>query len=271
MDNICKFIRTENSAEINILNFVYEKKAIFPQKFTIPATYSLHAVTSGVGKLHTTIKTHEIKKGDLFFTFAAKAYYIENSDNLQYIYINFSGSRAEALLDRVGAKFTSPVFPEKDHICQRWETYFDKTSEEGLDLAAEGLLLCTLSSLCRSSYEKPKKDVENGILKIKAYTDLNFTDPKLNLKSISQKFAYDPKYVSTAFPRFAKQNYTKYLRTLRLEHSKRLFESGMISIKEVANLSGYTDALYFSKIFKEYCNIPPREYIKSLRRDKKGI
>lgn len=265
MDNICRFVRTENSADITIINFVYEKTAEFPQKLVTPAAYSLHAVTSGSGFLHTALGVCEIKEGDLFFTFSAKPYYIENSGGLQYIYISFVGSRAAGLLERVGADVSRAVFGGKFDICERWKNEFFETSDEGMDLAAEGLLLLTLSSLCNSCEESRTEDFDNGILKLKSYTDLNFTDEGLNLISVSERFSYSPKYVSAAFSRLVKRTYSEYLRGLRMEHAKRLFESGMLSVKEAASACGYSDALYFSKVFKEWFGIPPREFIKKCR------
>ncbi len=79
---------------------------------------------------------------------------------------------------------------------------------------------------------------------------------------MSRKFSYSPKYVSAAFARLVNLSYSEYLRQLRMDHARRLFESGTLSVKEAASASGYSDALYFSKVFKKHFGCSPREYIK---------
>lgn len=261
-DNICRFVRTENSAEISILNFVYEKRAEFRHKFITPAAYSIGAVINGFGILHTLLGDHELRPGYLFFTFSAKPFYIEKLDTLQYIYISFIGKRSEGLLERVGASLSDPIVTNAPDICKRWEHDFYEANEENIDLVAEGLLLTTLAALCKNATENKAAKYENGILALKAYTDLNFTDERLDLNFVSKKFSYSPKYVSSAFSRLVNLPYSEYLRTLRLDHAKRLFESGALSVKETAYASGYSDALYFSKIFKDRFGMPPRSFIK---------
>ena len=41
-------------------------------------------------------------------------------------------------------------------------------------------------------------------------------------------------------------------------------EQGVASVKNVAILSGFEDALYFSKVFKQAEGITPSEYIKNI-------
>jgi len=43
-----------------------------------------------------------------------------------------------------------------------------------------------------------------------------------------------------------------------------LIEQGIVSVKNVAILSGFQDALYFSKVFKDAVGISPKEYIESI-------
>ena len=56
--------------------------------------------------------------------------------------------------------------------------------------------------------------------------------------------------------------FTQYLRDLRIKRSIFLIEQGINSVKSIAILSGFSDALYFSTVFKQSVGLSPRDYIQ---------
>ncbi len=266
MENICKFARTENAAgSINIINFVYERDAIFKQAFISSACYGIYLVTHGCGILHTASNDFDISDGDLFFTFSSKPYYIQNLGGLQYIYIGFIGLRVPSLFERLGIAYSLPVYKGFDCLREQWINDFENANEHNVDLVSEGLLLHSLSYLCGQDTELIKSRSSNGMLELKSYVDLHYAESDLNLKSISRKFNYSYKYVSNAFISLTRISFSSYLSSLRLTHARSLLENGMSSIQEVAYSSGFSDAQYFSKTFKKRYGVTPTEYRKKLR------
>ena len=261
-ENICRFIPTRDSNEgINILNFVYEKEADFKQEYLISASYSLSLATEGEGVLHTPSGEHGIKKGDMFLTFAAHPYYIENTENLKYIYISFVGLRAHALIERLSITKYSPVFSGFDYLIESWENGFNRINEQNIDLLCEGLLLQALSGVCCKKEETKYNDRANTLLLIKQYVDIYFTDSTLNLSSVSAKFSYNPKYISTSFKRMVHTNFSEYVANKRLEYATSLIESGITNVGELATMCGYADPMYFSKAFKKKYGVSPKKYL----------
>ena len=62
----------------------------------------------------------------------------------------------------------------------------------------------------------------------------------------------------------------EYVHTLRIEEAKHLLETGELPIEAVAELVGYEDAGFFSRLFKKRVNLPPAQYRKrfgALRRE----
>lgn len=263
MDNICRFPKTEKLSDgLNILNFVCERTADFPDKYLIPANYAINVVISGTGILHTPRGDHVISENKVFMIFSAKPYFIENTGGLNYIYASFIGPRAEGLLERAGVSPDSPVIDGNEKLTSRWKEDFRSADESCIDLVAESLLLYSVSLFCRSDDEVKNESFENGILRIKQYTDLNYTSPELDLAGISARFGYSPKYVSSAFARLVRVNFSDYLRDLRLNHARTLLDRGMNNIREVSAACGFSDALYFSKVFRKNFGVSPREYLK---------
>lgn len=266
-ESSCLFAQSRNtSAGLIILNFVYERTAQFKPQMIVYACWSLNIVTSGRGILHTPGGDYPLAKGNVFMLFAAKPYYIENVENLNYIYISYTGIRAAGLAERMALSPNSPITHGFADLIPMWSQCFDQASKENVDLLCEGLLLYTASFLCSGATEAHGKFRGSEILKIKDYVDLHFTDSTLTLNSVSAQFQYSPKYVTTAFPKVAHSSFREYLCKLRMDYAKSLMDSGTTYIKDIAEKSGYSDSLYFSKVFSKKFGISPRAYIASVSR-----
>lgn len=260
-DNVCKFLSTRKPDErINIINFVYERQADHPREFVITSTYTIALVTQGNGALHTPLAEFPLSKGSLFFTFSAKPHYIRNVSQLQYIYISFTGLRALALMQRLSIDYTQPVFSGFDFMIPLWEKTLLDTKQSNADLFCEGLLLYSLGFICNTEDEKDHKDKANGILLVKQYVDLHYTDASVNLQSVSRQFGYQSKYLSAAFKKLVQANFCDYLKDRRLSYALSLIESGITNVKDLAELCGFTDPMYFSKCFKKKYGISAKYF-----------
>ena len=80
--------------------------------------------------------------------------------------------------------------------------------------------------------------------------------------------SYNPKYVSHIFKERMNLGYSEYLRTLRIKYAVSLIEHGIDSVKNVALLSGFTDPLYFSTVFKKITGVSPKDYKSRLDKAK---
>lgn len=262
--NICKFVSTKkHDNNLNIINFVYEKEADFKKEYIIPSTYTLAIVTEGEGVLHTNIGDFELSKGNLFITFPANAYYIENLGNLQYIYISFIGFRAQALINRLKISRSMPVFREFGFLIYVWEENFGISNDVNSDLFCEALLLYTFGFMSRDNEEASHTEKANNLLLAKQYVDANYTDSNLNLKTVSQKFSYNPKYFSSAFKKMVRINFSEYLKLKRLNYAITLIEGGITNVNDLAELCGYKEPLYFSKCFKARYGVSPKKWLSN--------
>ena len=51
-----------------------------------------------------------------------------------------------------------------------------------------------------------------------------------------------------------------YIAQVKIEHAKQLIDSHQYLIYEVADMLGFENAYYFSKVFKKVTGMSPREY-----------
>lgn len=143
-------------------------------------------------------------------------------------------------------------FRSKDYLLEF------KTADE-LKANLSRLAALRLDTICNEG----NKDV---IMSIKAYIRSNYA-ADLNAAQIAQKFYLNASYLSTLFKEKTGMNLTSYIEGIRMEKAKQLLEGKALSITEVALDTGYSDSNYFSKVFKKYTGMPPRQYRENAQRD----
>lgn len=104
--------------------------------------------------------------------------------------------------------------------------------------------------------EKNQKLVES----ILEYTELNYSDPDLSLKSISQMFHLSTAYVGKIFKTIQGNSYASYLVNYRLEKSKLLLLETNKTVNEIAGELGFTNATYFTTLFKNEYGMTPTTF-----------
>lgn len=265
-ENICQFVSTGSAhSELVMLNFVHEKNwhETAPQ---LTAAFILHLVTSGRGTFTIAGYTYDIAEGDVFCAFQAKKYTLINTDGLEFMYVTFSGTRAAALLERVGLTLEKPLFrglAAHSDVFSFWKSKLESCRYGTTDLAASAVFYHTLSLFpVESEAENAPEADRDAILEIKKYIDENFRDPSLSSGKIAEKFGYSPSYIATLFHKTTAIRLSAYLARLRLEYAASLIGDGCLVVSQIARASGYTDPLYFSKVFKAHFGVSPKQMIR---------
>ncbi len=261
-ENICKFIPDRNpSGDITVLNFVYERNCN-NLDFNISYSFSMGIVAHGKGRLITKEQSYDLNVGDLFFTFPSKQASFESVENLEYYYISFVGTRASALINRTKVNESRAVICSQNQLIPIWKYAIGMADENNTDLFAEAVILYTFAVISNTFEEKESDKADSNIvLKIKKYVDAHYDDPELSLKSVSERFLYNDKYISERFRRTMRTGFSEYLKNLRIEHAKKLIDNGFKNVTEISKLCGYSDPFYFSKVFKAQTGFSPKKYI----------
>jgi len=264
--NICRFIPVNPTNDhIHILNFVLETDFANMEKVKMLSAYRLHYVCSGSGLLHCGGLSWPVKRGDIFFLLPAVPFSFEASEDLTYMYISYMGVRANQIMDILKISSKNCVFSEYEDMEVFWKnglTY----SEEMIGLISESVLLYTMAELgkrtiCSTGTEK-NPAAAPIVLRVKKYIDDNFSDPELCLEKISHEFSYNKKYISTAFKQHLKTGIVDYLNTVRIQHACALMEQKFTSIQDVSLLCGFTDPMYFSRVFKQKMGLSPKKHMQ---------
>ena len=83
-------------------------------------------------------------------------------------------------------------------------------------------------------------------------------------------FSYTEKYLSSLFKKNMNVGFNQYLNRLRIQYAIELIANNVKSVSRIAELSGYSDSLYFSKVFKKLVGVTPGQHIKDVSETKKN-
>jgi len=82
----------------------------------------------------------------------------------------------------------------------------------------------------------------------------------ITLNEVAEHVHLTPAYFSTQFKQATGSSFKEYVNMIRVEESKRLLLNTDYSIMDIALSTGFEDQSYFTKIFKKYTGLTPRQY-----------
>ena len=92
----------------------------------------------------------------------------------------------------------------------------------------------------------------------------NYTTDTITIPKLTQLCDISETYFRQIFIQCFGISPVKYINNLRITRAKELISSGIYSIHEAAELSGFKDDSYFSREFKKSLGASPSEYIKGV-------
>lgn len=84
----------------------------------------------------------------------------------------------------------------------------------------------------------------------------------IGLTEVADSVGLSTAYFSIVFKRETGQNLIEYLTDYRMRQAKDLLKDSTLNVNEIADMVGYPDSRYFSKLFKRCIGITPTEFRK---------
>lgn len=101
---------------------------------------------------------------------------------------------------------------------------------------------------------------ENRFGKIMKYISDNFRD--VTLEDTANKFGYNADYLSVRFKIITGMSFSKKLLSIRMEEAIHRLLTTDYTIAEISTIVGYQDRSHFSRNFREYTGMTPKQYRK---------
>ncbi|MBR2354247.1 MAG: helix-turn-helix transcriptional regulator [Clostridia bacterium] len=141
-------------------------------------------------------------------------------------------------------------------LLQKAEHLIQVSGNGDLSLLATVYKLCEVISRARQKVYFPK---DTRMYAAKDYIDTHLGDRKCLARAVEESGI-----CARRFNDLFKGNFgvtpNRYVTYRRIENAKTMLEIPSLTVSEIADLCGFSDVYYFSKVFKQICGIPPSKW-----------
>lgn len=99
---------------------------------------------------------------------------------------------------------------------------------------------------------------EKIISTIKIYVEEHYTN--VTLEDLTKLVHMNPDYISKFFKQKTRQNFSDYLIEVRMKKAAELLDGLKYKTYEISDIVGYSNSFNFTRTFKSYFGMSPREY-----------
>ncbi len=140
-----------------------------------------------------------------------------------------------------------------------------RSKENYFELDVCSLLLRLFSQLYKENYIYTAKKNQNSgkqtknIIKMLDWIEENLTEP-ITLEKLSEISGLNKKYICRIFKEYTSKSPISYINEMRIEFACHEMTVNSSSVTKAAYDCGFNDLSYFSKVFKAYKGISPKDY-----------
>lgn len=231
--------------------------------------YILHYVLRGRGVFEENGRAYPVETGGTFLVRpqAIIRYAPDPADPWEYIWVDFCGSEAAALLRQTGFSSRSPVAPplpreEMEPLYRRILAAGDGHKEYH-QARATGYLHVLLSTYMEKfPPDRPMDDGYGYVQSALQFITTRYHRP-LSVEDIAAHLGISRTHLYRLFHRFLAVSPNEYLARFRVQSACAMLSSSNLSVKSIAHAVGYEDQLYFSKVFRRLTGETPTGYRQS--------
>ena len=183
--------------------------------------------------------------------------------HVDYFWLHFTGTKAEELLTNVHLPQNTPINVSVDErILSAFQLLFDEYVDRDFlfdsAVIAKLINLCTLFGRAAASLSKKNRCAATPGSSLR-YIDEHYAKP------ITTKDLADLEHLSCGrfrvmFKAKTGMTPTYYITTLRLRNACVLLKQTDLTIKEIAASVGFSDQLYFSRVFFKHFGMTPKDF-----------
>ncbi len=194
-------------------------------------------------------------------------YYLE--DNPEVFWIHFTGSDVKNILEYHGISLDEHVF--YCGVLPDYKALFRKIIQElqlcryGYEDYIASLFNDILLLVDRQQHEQKKAtgNVQEQIERAAAYFNENY-NTKISIDDYAESLHISTNWFIHNFKQYAGMSPAQYILSLRMVNAQSLLERTTYNIKEISEIVGYENPLYFSRVFKKEIGKSPAQYRKEM-------
>jgi AraC-like DNA-binding protein len=233
--------------------------------------YSVHFVTEG--RVIYTFDGQQVclQKGDLFalFPFTPVQYNVDPSNpKLQMSWVSIQGDGALALFEYAGLRKESPYLlqpylPGLPSMLNQILHEFRRlhTGENYLHCLSMVFELFSLLAASNMPKMQKKKSPSVWLQESMHFMNEHFAEG-ITVQDVANQSGVNRSYFSVEFSKCFGISPMRYLQKLKLENGAKMLNETNLSVTEIAMSLGYPELYAFTRAFREYYGMSPREYRK---------
>lgn len=226
--------------------------------------YLIHVITAGKGTYQVQGKTLRLQAGDIFLIYPDTVVYYEadRSDPWEYYWVGFQGGDAPYLVDLCGFRRATLVLNAGTSLSALRDALTAIHNTRGRDIADDlrmtGALYIFLSrmiALNRSVERTNRRPLEKAV----RYICDNFSR-QISVRQIADFAGISRSQLYRLFVQHLHVTPIEYLLEKRISTACTLFNRYQVSVSEAAYSVGFSDPLYFSRMFKKLRGVSPSTF-----------
>ena len=238
--------------------------------------YLIHYILSGKGTFDSGKRKYALTAGDGFLVVpgVVSSYQADHDEPWEYCWVGFNGADAGRLLKETGLSEESPLFHyDKDGAIENmlndiYTATGPNPSNEAQMTAALLRFLAALMVLhgdrnCRkdTGYAYVQRSIQ--------FIDFNYSREDLDITQIAANAGISRSHLYRLFLQHTDMTPNEYLTKYRINKAADLLKDENLSVGEAAYSSGFSDQLYFSRVFRKLKGVPPSKFAESARKAEK--
>lgn len=233
----------------------------FYRKFKYGQTrkdYSLVYVNEGILDMWFTEKHIQVKKGCFVITKPGnQSEHGTSCENLNYFWLNFTGSRVEELVKKMNLEYNTTynigVFEEVRNCFTKIASEFT-INDSFFEETSAAILIETFALLSRK-VNVADKSFSRSMEYIESHYNEN-----ISIYSLASIEGLSVSHYRALFKKRFSTTPNEYITMKRINSACFYLRSSSRSVERIAQLVGYTDSFYFSRVFKKKTGVSPSKY-----------
>lgn len=204
------------------------------------------------------------KKGTVIYLPRGSKYIktLVSNGKSEYISVNFDG---EPIMD------TPFLFTgiNTDYLIERFNLLYNlqARSDKSSVYKCRSVLYDIIAYLTETAEKGRESDLIKKIKPSFDYLHENIYNSDLQVDTLGEISGVSDAYFRSIFKKVIGVSPKKYVTEKRMEFAKTMLDDGYFDkIYDVAAASGFSDSLYFGKVFKESYGISPKKYMENIKK-----
>ncbi len=224
--------------------------------------YCLFYITKGQGYFTIDGKSFSAGAGQsvLIFPFSKLELRSDEENPWRLKWIKFKGFDAARLISKTSFSRDNPIVGSIP--VDNFEKMFNLAPLRGVPYAVcrSNSKFLMLISYYLEYYPPETYRIKNYATMAREYIEKHYSNPECNVQKVSEYINLDRTYLYRLFKDETGTSIIDYINRCRIANASVLLKENILSIKDIAYSVGYTDQMYFSRVFKRFKGISPTKY-----------